>query len=333
MTNGDLRAEAIRNWLQDSLGFTLHSFAPASADASFRRYFRALHCGGRHIVMDAPPERENIAAFVRIAKAFKQIPLHVPEIVQQNAALGFLLLEDFGNLCFLDVLDAGNADRLYGLALDSLFKLQAGIDGRNCDLPRYDAALLQRELGIFREWFIHGLLQIEIDTVLQMLLDSIDAELIASALLQPQVCVHRDYHSRNLMYLGDREPGILDFQDAVIGPVTYDLASLLKDCYIAWPEERIERWMSVYYRRLLHAGMVDCDLAAFRRWFDLMGMQRHLKAVGIFARLHLRDGKPNYIGDIPRTLSYVLDVCTRYPEFAALQGFLQQRVLPLEFCI
>jgi aminoglycoside/choline kinase family phosphotransferase len=316
-------------WLRDTLGFTLHSFTPASRDASFRRYFRVIHDAGRHIVMDAPPERENIAAFVKVANIFKLIPVHVPEIVDQNLAQGFLLLEDFGERCFLQVLNASNADRLYAAALDSLFKLQTGIDTGNCDLPRYDAALLKRELDIFREWFLQGLLHLEIDSGLQRLFDGVDAHLIGSALAQPQVCVHRDYHSRNLMYLGEREPGILDFQDAVVGPVTYDLASLLKDCYIAWPEQRIERWMEDYYRRLLLAGLVDCRLSRFERWFDLMGMQRHLKAVGIFSRLHLRDGKANYLGDIPRTLGYVLRVCERYPEFSALLAFLERRVLPL----
>jgi aminoglycoside/choline kinase family phosphotransferase len=328
MIHGDSRTEAMLDWLRESLGFAVHSFAPTSGDASFRRYFRVIHGEGRHIVMDAPPERENIAAFIKVANLFKQIPIHVPEIVNQDLAQGFLLLEDFGEQCFLHVLNSSNADQLYATALDSLFKLQTGIDTGSCDLPRYDAALLKRELDIFRKWFLQGLLHLEIDTALQAMFDGVDAHLIGSALAQPQVCVHRDYHSRNLMYLGKREPGILDFQDAVVGPVTYDLASLLKDCYIAWPEERIERWMDAYYRRLLIAGLIDCRLARFRRWFDLMGMQRHLKAIGIFSRLHLRDGKPNYLGDIPRTLDYVLRVCERYPEFAALQTFLQRRVLP-----
>lgn len=329
MTNGDLRAEAILGWLQDSLGSALHSFTPASSDASFRRYFRAAHAHGCYIVMDAPPERENVANFVKVAQLLKQIPVNVPGIICQDLARGFLLLEDFGDRHYLQVLDNDNADCLYEAALESLFKLQSGVDSRECDLPRYDAALLKRELDIFNQWFIQGLLHLNIDTEMRDLLENAEKVLIDSALQQPQVCVHRDYHSRNLMYLGNCEPGILDFQDAVIGPVTYDLVSLLKDCYIAWPEERVEQWMSAYYRRLLHAGLIDCDLVTFRRWFDLMGMQRHLKAIGIFSRLHLRDGKPNYLGDIPRTLDYVLKVCARYPEFAALQSFLQQQVLPL----
>lgn len=327
MTHGDLRAEAILGWLQDSLGLSLDAFAPASSDASFRRYFRAIHEKGQYIVMDAPPERENAANFVKIAQLFKQIRVNVPEIIRQDLQRGFLLLEDFGDRHYLQVLHGDNADCLYGAALESLFKLQTGIDRQACDLPRYDAALLQRELGIFREWFLQGLLHLEIDAEWQRLLDNAEAELIRSALEQPQVCVHRDYHSRNLMYLGAGEPGILDFQDAVIGPVTYDLVSLLRDCYIDWPAEQIEQWMSAYYRRLLQAGLVACDLATFRRWFDLMGMQRHLKAIGIFARLHLRDGKPHYLGDIPRTLNYVLDVCARYREFAALHVFLQEQVV------
>lgn len=328
MKNGDSRAEAIRCWLQETLGFTLQSFAPASNDASFRRYFRAVHANGRHIVMDAPPERENLTAFVRVAELFKHIPVNVPSIYRQDLQQGFLLLEDFGDCSFLRQLTAENANALYAKALDSLFKLQSGINAATCDLPRYDAALLRRELGIFREWLVQGLLHLEVDAQLQMLFEDAEMRLIDAALEQPQVCVHRDYHSRNLMFLGEGEPGILDFQDAVVGPVTYDLVSLLRDCYVAWPQERVEHWMSAYYRRLLHAGFVDCDLAAFRRWFDWMGMQRHLKAAGIFARLHLRDGKSNYLGDIPRTLGYVLEVCTRYPEFAGLHDFLQRQVVP-----
>lgn len=324
MTNGDLRAEAILGWLQDSLNSVPYSFTPASSDASFRRYFRASHAQGCYIVMDAPPERENVANFVKVAQLFKQIPVNVPGIIRQDLQRGFLLLEDFGDRHYLQVLNADNADCLYAAALESLFKLQTGIDSRECDLPRYDSALLKRELGIFSEWFIQGLLHLDIGTDLRDLLDEVESVLVDSALQQPQVCVHRDYHSRNLMYLGEGEPGILDFQDAVVGPVTYDLVSLLKDCYIAWPDERVESWMSAYYRRLLHAGLIGCDLATFRRWFDLMGMQRHLKAIGIFSRLHLRDGKPHYLGDIPRTLDYVLKVCARYPEFEPLHTFLQR---------
>lgn len=329
MISGDLRTESILGWLRESLGPVLDSFAPASGDASFRRYFRAICDDDCYIVMDAPPERENAANFVKVAGLFKSVSVNVPDIVRQDLVRGFLLLEDFGDRHYLQVLNAGNADYLYGRALDCLFKLQTGIDNGGCDLPRYDAPLLKRELGIFREWFIQGLLQLDIDAALQELLDDTDAALIHSALQQPQVCVHRDYHSRNLMYLGEGEPGVLDFQDAVLGPVTYDLVSLLKDCYIAWPEARIEQWMSAYYRRLLHAGLVVCDLASFRRWFDLMGMQRHLKAIGIFARLHLRDDKSHYLGDIPRTLNYVLAVCERYSEFEPLHTFLQRQVLPL----
>ncbi|MGR8933621.1 MAG: aminoglycoside phosphotransferase family protein [Gammaproteobacteria bacterium] len=329
MTNGDLRTESILGWLRENMGPALHSFAPASGDASFRRYFRAIYADERYIVMDAPPERENAANFVKVAELFKSIPLNVPGIVRSDLDRGFMLLEDFGDCQYLQMLTADNADSLYGKALDSLFKLQTGIDRNRRDLPRYDAALLQRELDIFREWFMQGWLQLDVDTDLRQLLAGVEAELIRTALQQPQVVVHRDYHSRNLMYLGAGEPGILDFQDAVIGPITYDLVSLLKDCYIAWPEARVEQWMSAYYRRLLQAGLVACDLATFRRWFDLMGMQRHLKAIGIFARLHLRDAKSHYLGDIPRTVDYVLAVCGRYPEFERLHAFLRQLVLPL----
>jgi aminoglycoside/choline kinase family phosphotransferase len=195
---------------------------------------------------------------------------------------------------------------------------------RRPGLPGYDAALLTRELGIFKEWFLNKLLDIEVDGALW---EQIQEQLIASALAQPQVIVHRDYHSRNLMVLSEDSPGVIDFQDAVIGPITYDLVSLLRDCYIAWPEGRVESWLAQYFHRLKTTGLVVCDETQFKRWFDLMGMQRHLKAIGIFSRLHLRDGKSGYLNDIPRTLGYVLSVCSTYPELAEFGQFLQDETV------
>jgi aminoglycoside/choline kinase family phosphotransferase len=321
----DLRIMAMLDWLRHDLLMTIAGCEPASSDASFRRYFRVEGPEGRFVVMDAPPEKENVAAFIKVNRLLKGAGVHVPEIFAQNPEDGFLLLEDFGNTDFLSRLNPENAERLYREALDSLFRLQTGTSISTCGLPAYDHALLTRELGIFDEWFLGQWLDVEMPAQVR---EPLHGKLIASALEQPRICVHRDYHSRNLMVLEADSPGVLDFQDAVVGPVTYDLASLLRDCYVAWPEQRVEDWMSGYYRRLLDAELIDCGLEQFRRWFDWMGMQRHLKAIGIFARLNLRDGKAGYLKDIPRTLNYVLAQADAYPEFAEFGDFLRTQVLP-----
>lgn len=321
----DLRSLSLLDWLENDLLLTIDSCEPASSDASFRRYFRVKGAEGQFIVMDAPPEKENIGPFIRVADLLARSGVNVPAIFQQNLADGFLLLEDFGSQCFLDRLDPQSADSLYQSAFDSLFNLQTRTILESCGLPGYDEALLQRELAIFDDWFLKQTLDIQIPDALW---ETTRALLAASALEQPLVCVHRDFHSRNLMVLNDDSPGVIDFQDAVIGPITYDLVSLLKDCYIAWPGPRVEQWMTGYYQRLLQAELIACNPVQFKRWFDLMGLQRHLKAIGIFSRLHLRDGKSNYLNDIPRTLNYVADVCAAYPELAGFSDFLRRQVLP-----
>jgi aminoglycoside/choline kinase family phosphotransferase len=313
------------DWLVNDLLLTIDYCEPASSDASFRRYFRVKAPEGQFIVMDAPPEKENIEPFIRIAGLLARSHVNVPTIFQQNLADGFLLIEDFGAQCFLDVLNAHNATELYQSAFDTLFKMQSYTALQNCGLPGYNEQLLQRELGIFEDWFLNQLLDIQIPASIW---ETVRTILVNSALEQPITCVHRDYHSRNLMVLDDDSPGVIDFQDAVIGPITYDLVSLLRDCYIAWPNQQVELWMTQYYDRLLQAELIACNPARFKRWFDLMGMQRHLKAIGIFSRLHLRDGKSNYLNDIPRTLNYVKTLCTTYPELIEFSDFLQNQILP-----
>ena len=321
----DQRLLALETWLKNDLKLSIQSIAPASSDASFRRYFRVKHNDGTHVVMDAPPEKENVSAFVSLDKFFENYGLHVPHIFAENLSDGFLLLEDFGKTSLLQSLNNATVDDLYARAMQQLFFLQTRIDPHVCETNSYDLALLNRELDIFTEWFVQGLLGIE-------LAESIKAplyeNLIDSALEQPKVIVHRDFHSRNLMLLNDESLGIIDFQDAVIGPVTYDLVSLLRDCYINWPNERVEHWMHEHYQKLSHAGKIDTPYQQFKRWFDWMGMQRHLKAIGIFARLHLRDQKSGYLQDIPRTLNYVLAVSAGYPEFTEFHNFLQQQIMP-----
>jgi aminoglycoside/choline kinase family phosphotransferase len=250
----------------------------------------------------------------------------VPHIHQQNLAQGFLLLEDFGSQNLLDELTPENASLLYESALDELLKLQTNTCIKTADLPHYDEALLKRELELFYEWFAGKLLNKIIPEAIQT---SLNHNLISSALEQPQVCVHRDYHSRNLMYQANAAPGVIDFQDAVIGAITYDLVSLLRDCYISWTQPQLDEWIADYFSRLTQAGLLDCSLAQFNRWFDLMGLQRHLKAIGIFARLNLRDGKAGYLKDIPRTMNYVVQVCQKYPELADFYAYLQAEILPI----
>ncbi|WP_445372947.1 aminoglycoside phosphotransferase family protein [Methylomonas sp. HW2-6] len=319
----DRRLAALVDWLQRDLSLDIHRFSPASSDASFRRYFRIEHASGVHIAMDAPPEKENCAAFIRVAGLMREAGIHVPEIHSSNTERGFLLLEDLGCENLLDRLNPKTAESLYAKALDSLFALQRNVDPASCGLPEYDAGFIERELGIFYEWFLQKLVGLELP---QSLAERLNRILIESALAQPQVCVHRDYHSRNLMLPRSGSLGVIDFQDAVVGPISYDLVSLLRDCYVAWPDRQVDAWTRAYHARLYAEGLIAVDYRQFQRWFDLMGMQRHLKAIGIFARLHLRDAKSSYLADIPRTLAYVENVCARYPELDQFHQFLQQQL-------
>ena len=321
----DKRKEAIKNWLQTDLKLDILDFQHASEDASFRRYFRVRHAGGQNIVMDAPPATENIRAFVDIARLLEQAGVHSPKVLAQNLTQGFLLLEDLGYTTFLDRLSEESAEPLYQSALDCLFKLQSRLPAPHLPLPDYDEALLEKELGVFYQWFVERHCDQSMLVSLQQHLNTL---LIDSALAQPVFFVHRDYHSRNLMIVEDNSPAVIDFQDAVKGPVTYDLVSLLRDCYIQWPQETVEDWLNQYYQRLLSAGLILTPWPTFKQWFDLMGLQRHLKAIGIFARLHYRDGKAAYLADIPRTLSYVSQVCESYPALREFNHFLTDKLLP-----
>lgn len=322
------RLEHLNCWLSKTLaaGFTI---APASSDASFRRYFRVTTGGRTYIVMDAPPDKEDCGPYLRVAKAFHDAGLNVPRVVASDLNLGFLLLTDLGTRLYLDALDDATVDSLYGDAIAALVRLQRYGCGREPFLPPYDRALLMREMELFREWYIGRHLGLSLDVKQHNALDEAYAFLVAAALEQPQVWVHRDYHSRNLMVTEAGNPGVLDFQDAVTGPVSYDLVSLLRDCYIAWPRASVERWVKHYLDRAQAEGMLSgVTCARMLRWFDLMGVQRHLKATGIFARLNHRDGKPGYLDDIPRTLGYVRDVSDRYVELAGLRTLLDDVIAP-----
>ncbi|WP_211335020.1 aminoglycoside phosphotransferase family protein [Thiocapsa rosea] len=318
----------MRRWAAGILGSDNFALAPASSDASFRRYWRLFHGGTTRVLMDAPPELEDCGRFADLSRRFRAVGLNTPEIHAEDRAHGFLMLTDFGERVYLGELTEDTAERLYGDALGALAIIQAR--GPTDGLPSYDDAFLRRELGLFREWFLTSLPGLVLSPEESAALARVEDRLVASALEQPRVCVHRDYHSRNLMLTDAGNPGILDFQDAVLGPVTYDLVSLLRDCYIAWPVERVTDWASGYFHLARERGVFhEDDLGRFLRWLDLMGVQRHLKACGIFARLHRRDGKPHYLADIPRTLGYVREVSGRYSELDGLSWLLDARVLPL----
>ncbi len=317
------RLELIQQWAHSQLDWPAMDLAPASEDASFRRYFRVRHGDDSFVLMDAPPQQEDCRPFIHVSSLFLQLGLHVPEVLASDLQQGFLLLSDLGSCSYLEALDNTSVDRLYGDAMGSLLALQSCV-APDCGLPDYDRALLVTEMELFRDWLLGKHLGIELDPEQSSTLADGFDRLADSALQQPQVCVHRDYHSRNLMVCEAHNPGILDFQDAVIGPVTYDLVSLLRDCYISWPREKIEGWVAGYYELAVQSGIFRSDQgseADFLRWFDWMGVQRHLKAAGIFARLNHRDGKPGYMEDIPRTLGYVTDVCLRYPELESVGEF------------
>jgi aminoglycoside/choline kinase family phosphotransferase len=325
----DSRLADLSRWVFEDLGFAGSRIEPASADASFRRYFRVTRGADSYIVMDAPPAKEDLGPFLSVARALLGIGLNVPVILAKDAARGFLLLSDLGKRQYLDELADGSVDRLYADALDALSVMQAADRAVMADLPLYSHALLMREMELLPEWFLKQHLGLQISGAERGMLDRLFEALAQSALEQPSAFVHRDYHSRNLLLTPTDNPGILDFQDAVWGPVTYDLVSLLKDCYIAWPRARVRNWALLYRERLLTAGVpAGGSEAQFLRWFDLVGLQRHIKVLGIFARLFYRDGKPQYLHDLPRVLAYTRDAAADYPETAEFGAFVAARIDP-----
>jgi len=333
----DDRLRELEEWLVRDCGMTLDDLRPASADASFRRYFRVLSGCHSYVAMDAPPARENSEPFLRIAGWLQSIGLTAPRVLEADLDAGFLLLSDLGDELYLHRLRAepGEADRLYGAAIRALVRLQRDGARHAAELPPYDRAFLHTEMALFRDWLCQRHLALDWSAADAAAWDAVTERVAANAVGQPPVFVHRDYHSRNLMVTAE-PPGILDFQDAMHGPVTYDLVSLLKDCYITFPRERVLGWVDVYRREARAAGLRTGDEAGradggdeeFLRAFDLMGVQRHLKAAGIFARLWHRDGKPGYLADVPRTLAYVTALRGDYPELEWLCALITERVLP-----
>jgi hypothetical protein len=309
----DARLERLRQWLESVLPVPLRRLDVASADASFRRYFRATTDSGHSIVMDAPPSHEDCRPYVHVARLFRATGANTPEILDENLAEGFLRLTDFGNTTYLMALNAESADTLYRDANQALIRIQSG--SRAGELPDYDEALLRRELMLFPDWYLARHLGVTLNDAQQSAMGSAFAAILANNLAQPKVYVHRDWHSRNLMLTGRENPGVLDFQDAVYGPITYDLVSIYKDAYIRWDEERVLDWVIRYWESARQAGLpVRADFADFYRDFEWMGIQRHIKVLGIFARLYHRDGKAGYLKDMPLVLDYLRRACERYGE-------------------
>ena len=311
------RLELVHQWLSGLFPGQPHSVAPASADASFRRYFRVTFDDGTsRIVMDAPPGHEDCRPFVHVAGLLHEAGVHAPEILAQDLDRGLLLLTDLGSTTYLDALDESNADSLFGDALDALVKWQ--LASRPDALPPYDETLLRRELGLFPDWYVARHLGTPLTAQQQETLEGVQRLLLQNILAQPKVFVHRDYMPRNLMVCADN-PGVLDFQDAVVGPISYDVASLFRDAFISWEEERVLDWAVRYWEKARRAGLpVDTDFGAFYRDLEWMGLQRHLKVLGIFARINYRDGKPKYLADTPRFVNYVRQVAARYNQLAPL---------------
>jgi len=322
----DIRQQQCQAWLQSLPDFQSARLVAITHDASFRRYFRVEdETGITRIVMDAPPDKEPVQAFLHVAALLRQAGLSAPEIFAQDQQQGFLVLSDFGDDVYLAKLAVENLaqnERLYGDALSALNVMQVCIDAEA--LPAYDQVLLHREMNLFPDWYVAKHLNMSLDASQKQVLADCFEQLSTNALAQPQVFVHRDYHARNLLYYPSHNPAIIDFQDAVYGAITYDLVSLLRDAYRVLPQAEIIERVKGYYKLSRHSGLLGADSseAEFIKWFDWMGLQRHLKVVGIFARLYHRDGKSGYLEDIPTVMQYLLDVSAQYDEMADLHNLL-----------
>jgi hypothetical protein len=316
------RYASLQYWIARQFPGKAFTLSPASADASFRRYFRVAFPDSTLIAMDAPPPQEDCRPFVRVAALMADAKVHVPAVLAQDLARGFLLLSDLGVTTYHAALNPGNADQLFGDAIDTLIRWQlASSEGV---LPAYDEALLRRELDLFPEWYLGRHLGIKLSSRQSESLEKIFSLILASNLAQPKVYVHRDYMPRNLMVCNPN-PGVLDFQDAVFGPISYDVASLFKDAFLSWEEQRVLDWTVLYWEKAKRAGLpVNADFGVFYRDFEWMGLQRHLKVLGIFARICHRDGKSGYVEDTPRFLGYVRVTALRYAVLAPLLRLLDQ---------
>ncbi|WP_024850673.1 aminoglycoside phosphotransferase family protein [Hydrogenovibrio kuenenii] len=334
------RFDNLQSWLEQLDSFTQDIFTtpePASNDASFRRYFRTQlkHSIGEYsqgqtfIVMDAPPQHEDCRPFIKVSQEMTAMGVNVPRVIEQNLEQGFLLLTDLGADTYASKLNESTADYLYRDAMRALIKLQSLSEPYVNGLPSYDGPLLATEMSLFSDWLCEKHLGLHMSKLEKIEWQDTQDVLIQSALQQPRTYVHRDYHSRNLMVLAKGNPGVLDFQDAVHGPLTYDAVSLFRDCYVRWPAEQVKEWIREYFLRLVELRLLSRDeWKPFVKSIDLMGIQRHLKASGIFARLYHRDGKDGYLADIPNTLNYIVEVGREYPEMRFVANLVEEKLLP-----
>lgn len=329
-TQPDHRKLALANWVSANTPEAWHpiSLQSLGSDAGFRRYFR-FQQPSQWLAVDAPPDTEDSSQFIAISRLLKTCNVHSPEILIADTAQGFLLVEDMGDRLLFRELNDANADQLYRHAIDTLLQLQTCEDNLSL-IPRYDRSLLRRELELFGEWFVGKLLNYEITSEERNLLNQLFETLEDNALSQQQSFVHRDYHSRNLILRTDNQLGVIDFQGALWGGITYDLVSLLRDCYLRWPTEKVAQWATYYYQQARSLKRIpDISEPEFMRWFDLMGLQRHIKVLGIFARLFLRDDKPGYLQDLPLVIRYTLEVASLHPQLQPFAEWFELKLLPL----
>lgn len=319
-----VRQNALNEWLSTTLNDANFTLTPIAGDASFRRYFRVLHNSTSFIVMDAPPDKETISPFISCSKTLYKGGVHTPQIFATDVAQGFALLEDLGDALFLNTVSSNNANLLYTTALNTLLTIQ---QCQTDDLPIFNHEVMLKELALFPEWFLKQYLSLSLTSAEESIIDEAFHWLTTEISQQPYVFMHRDYHSRNLIVTDPKtcvNLGVIDFQDAMKGPLTYDLVSLLKDCYIQWPREQITKWLNFFYEQLPQRNQIN--ITEFQHGFELCGLQRHLKVLGIFCRLNLRDNKPQYLRDLPLTFHYVLACLENQKELHAFYQFMQQRV-------
>lgn len=318
------REKALLAWLQSGLSNPAIELELISGDASFRRYFRVMNHDCPIMAVDAPPPHENCSVFLQVSRAYQVAAVRVPETILTDETQGFMALEDFGDRLLLADLNDTSKERLYSAAIAQLPAIASVVSTEQGPLPLFNREHIARENALFTDWLLATHLELELSSHEQKLIQAAFETLTESAITQPQVGVHRDYHARNLMLLPHDDLGVIDFQDAVLGPVTYDLVSLLRDCYIEWPDEWVYQKLNEWAQLM---GLADKHEQLIR-WFDLTGIQRHVKASGIFCRLCHRDGKIGYLGDVPRTLGYIARIAAKYPELADFSKFVQHRVLP-----
>jgi aminoglycoside/choline kinase family phosphotransferase len=324
LTFKQLRQQQLHIWINENTDFDCQTLEIVSGDAGFRRYFRFVHHEQSIIAVDAPPKSEDTSQYIAVAQSYREKGIKVPEIYAYDLAQGFYLQQDFGNRLFSDILTVDSCDLLYPKALANIPIIQGCLSTEKGPLPVHNDAFIDRELSLFTDWLLGQYLQLRLTDAEENMLSKVFDDVKHSCLIQPRVGMHRDYHSRNLMLLENDEIGVIDFQDAVVGPITYDAVSLLRDSYQDWPKVKVLQWLQNWHAEYYAEYPWD----EFKMWFDSVGMQRHIKIAGIFARLSIRDNKPSFLADIPHTLDYLIDEASQYPKYSEFARFVRERVLP-----